>query len=122
MIIDKLTQLGWEDAADYFHERDTKYGKSELMVLAIVQPQTDGNDLAPAPTTFGEHMECPEIFPAIAPIPQGTSRPGNSQMMLGLMKPPWNTSISSLEPALERDTSHVLKAKPDEPVSVYRCI
>jgi len=32
--LDELTQPGWEDAADYFHERDMKYGTSELIVPA----------------------------------------------------------------------------------------
>jgi hypothetical protein len=28
MKLDKLTQPGWEDAVDYFRERDQKYGTS----------------------------------------------------------------------------------------------
>jgi len=38
MKLDELTQLGWEDAADYFCERDKKYGTFELGVPAVVQP------------------------------------------------------------------------------------
>jgi len=38
MKLDELTQLGWEDAADYFCERDKKYGTFELRVPAVVQP------------------------------------------------------------------------------------
>ena len=47
MKLDKLTQPGWEDAADYFCEQDKKYGTTKLRVAAIVQPQT--NNDAPAP-------------------------------------------------------------------------
>jgi len=73
MKLHKLTQLGWENAADYLREKDKKYGSSELMVPAVVQPQTDDDASAPAPTTFGERMECLEIVPGISPMPQGTS-------------------------------------------------
>ena len=74
MKLDELTQLGWEDTADYFRDRDKKYCTSELRFPAIVQPQTDNDPEAPAPTTFGELMECPEIVPGILPTPQGTFR------------------------------------------------
>jgi len=37
MMLDDLTQLASEDGADFFHERDVTYGKSELIVLAIIQ-------------------------------------------------------------------------------------
>jgi hypothetical protein len=36
MKLDELTQPGWEDAADYFCERDKKYGTTELRVPAVV--------------------------------------------------------------------------------------
>jgi len=36
MKFDKLTQPGWEDAADYFCERDMTYGTTELRVPADV--------------------------------------------------------------------------------------
>jgi len=51
--LDELTQPGWEDAADYFHKQDKKYGISELKVPAVVQPQTADDAPAPPPTTFG---------------------------------------------------------------------
>jgi len=38
--LDELIQPGWEDSADYFREPDKKYGTTELMVPAVVQPQT----------------------------------------------------------------------------------
>jgi len=36
MKCDELTKLGYEAAADYFRELDTKYSTSELRVLAVV--------------------------------------------------------------------------------------
>jgi len=36
MMLDDLTQPGWEDAADYFRGQDTKYGTSELKVPSVV--------------------------------------------------------------------------------------
>jgi len=51
-----LTQPGWGDPADYIHERDEKYGTTELKVPAVVKPQRDQNVVAPAPSTFGELM------------------------------------------------------------------
>ena len=122
MKLDELTQPGWEDAADYFRVRDKKYGTSKLRVLAVVQPETADRTTAPEPTTFGERMESLDIVHGISLIPQGTSRPESSHSRLGSVKPQPRTSISGLEPAAERDTSPVLKAKPIEPVSFYPCI
>jgi len=56
MKLDELTQPGWKDAADYLRETDKKYGTSELRVPAVVQPQTDDDTVAPAPTKFRELM------------------------------------------------------------------
>jgi len=119
MKFDQLTQPGWEDAADYFRERDKKYGTSELRVPAVVQPQT--NDDAPPhpPTTFAELIECLDIVPGRS---QGTSWPGSSHIRLGSVKPQSKSSIPSGEPAAEPDSSPLLKAKPVEPVSFYSCI
>jgi len=39
MKLDELTQPWWHDAADYFCERDEKYGTSELRVPPVVQLQ-----------------------------------------------------------------------------------
>jgi len=41
MKFEELTQLGWGDAADYFRERDIKYGMTEWKVSAVVKSQTD---------------------------------------------------------------------------------
>jgi len=53
MRLDELTQPGWGDAADYFHERDMMYGTTERKVPAVVKPQTDTTAATPSPTTFG---------------------------------------------------------------------
>jgi len=53
MRLDKLTQLGWGDAADYFREWDRKYRSTELKVLEVVKPQTDTTAATPLQTTFG---------------------------------------------------------------------
>jgi len=103
MKLDKLTQPGWEDAADYFRERDKKYGTSELRVPAVVQPQTNNDAPAPPPTTFGELMESLGIVPGISPRPQGTSRPGSSHIRLCSGKPQSKSSVPSGEPAAKLD-------------------
>jgi hypothetical protein len=83
MKLDELTQLGWEDAANYFREHDKKYGPAEYRLQVVVPPQTDDDASEPPPTTFGELMERFEIVPGISQMPQGTSRPGSSQIRLG---------------------------------------
>jgi len=119
MKLDELTQPRWKDAADYFHERDRKYGTLELQVLAVVQPHTDYEAVAPAPTTSGELLESHQIVPGISQMPQRTSRPRTGHIRLGSMKQQSSTSICGLESATDCDTSSSLKAKPVEPVSVY---
>jgi len=69
MKLDELTQPGWEDAADYFRERDKMYGRAELRVPVVVQPQTDDDASAPPPTTFAELMERLDIVPGISQMP-----------------------------------------------------
>jgi len=128
MKLDKLTQPGCEDAADYFREQDKKYGRFEWNILAVIQPQTNDGALAPPPTTFGELMESPDIVPGISQWPQATSRLGSSHIRLGSVKLQSKSSIPSGEPAAEPDSSTLLKAKPVESVSsaelviLYPCI
>jgi len=57
IMLDELTQPGWEDAADYSRQRGMKYSTSELRVPAVVQPQTNDNAAAPAPKTFEELIQ-----------------------------------------------------------------
>jgi hypothetical protein len=93
-----------------------------LRVPAVVQPQTNDDAQAPPPTTFGELMESLDIVPGILQRPQGTSRQGSNHISLGSVKPQSKLSIPSGEPAVEPDSSTLLKAKPVEPVSFYPCI
>jgi len=128
MKLDELTLLGWEDAADYFRERDEKYSKFEMRVPAVVPPETNDDPPAPQPTTFGELMETVGIVPGTLQRPQGTSRPGSSHIRLGSVKPQSKSSIPSGKPAAEPNSSTLLNAKPVEPVSsvepvsVYPCL
>jgi hypothetical protein len=84
--LDKLTQPGWEDAADYFHERATKYDTSKSRVPIVIQPQTNQDAPAPPPKSFGELMESLDIAPGTSQTPQGTSRPGSSHIRLCSVK------------------------------------
>jgi hypothetical protein len=112
MKLDELTQPRREDAADYFRERDKKYGTSEFRVPAVVQQQTNQDAPAPPPTTFGELMESLDIVSGISQRPQGTSRPGSIHIRLGSVKPQSKSSIPSGEPVAEPDSSTLLNAKP----------
>jgi len=119
MKFDELTQPGWEDAADFFCERDEKSGTTKLRVPAVVQQRTNDDDTPHPPTPFAEPMESHDIVPGIS---EGTSRPGSSHIRLRSVKPQSKSSIPSGEPAAEPDSSLMLKAMPVEPVSVYPCI
>jgi hypothetical protein len=119
MTLDKLTQPGWEYAADYFRERDKMYGTSILLVPSVIHQQTDVNAATPVPTTIAELLKCLDIVPGISQLPQGTSRPGNSHMRLGSGKPLLNTGISDLAPAAKPDSPVDLNLKPAELVSIY---
>ena len=96
MKLDEMTQPGWEDAADYFRERDDKCGTSELRVRAVIQPQTDDDTVAPSLRPFAEVMVSLEIVPGISQMPQGSSGPDSSHSRLGSVKPQLNTSICGL--------------------------
>jgi hypothetical protein len=66
MKFDKLTHPRWEDAADYFPERDEKYGTSELRIPAVVQPQTNDDAPPQPPTASAELMGSLYIVPGIS--------------------------------------------------------
>jgi hypothetical protein len=87
MNLNEWSQPGWEDAAQYFHEGDKKYGTSKLLVAAIVQPHTNDDPPAHPPTTFGELIESLDIVPGISRGLQETSRPGSSRMRLDSVMP-----------------------------------
>jgi hypothetical protein len=121
MKLDELTQPGWEDASDYYHERDKKYGRYQFRSLEVVQPQTNHDPMAPALMTFGELVECLVIVPRISRMPLGTSRQGSCHIMLCWVKWQSNMRISDFEPTAEPDTSPGLNAMLDEPGSIYAC-
>jgi hypothetical protein len=73
MMRDEGTQLGWGDTANYFQESDEMYDTSNVSVPSVVRHHTDDDAAAPAPTTFGDIMECPDIVSGISQMPQGTS-------------------------------------------------
>jgi hypothetical protein len=117
--LDNLTELGWGDAADYFRERDMKYGTTELKVLAVGKPQADSTAATPSPTTFGELMQALDIVPGQSQMPQVTSRQGTSQMRLGLEKAQADNPIVLRTPATVPDSSPIGMAKPVQTVSFY---
>jgi len=122
MRLDKLTRPGWGNKADYFGQRDMKYGTTELKAPAVVKPHTDTTAATPSPTTFGEHMQAIDIVPGPSQMPQVTSRPGSSQMRLGSEKPQAHSHIAHLMPDAVHDSSQMEIAKLVEPISVYPCI
>jgi len=67
-------------------------------------------------------MESLAFVPGISEKLQGTSRRGGSHIRLGLVKLQSKLGIPSGEPAVEPNSSMLLKVKPVEPVIIYHCI
>ena len=103
MRLDELTQPGWGDAANYFRERDMRYGTAELKVPAVVKPQIETTAATPSPITVGEHMQTPEIVRGQSEMPAVTSRPGSIPMRLGFEKPQAQIFIPILLPNAPTD-------------------
>ena len=122
MRLQELTQQVRGDAANSFHERDMKDGTAELMVPAVVKPQTDMTPATPLPTTFGEHMQTRDIVQGQSKMPQGTSRPGRSQKKLGSEKPQSHNDIASLLLDVVANSSPIENVMPVEPVCLDPCI
>ena len=122
MRLDELPQLGLGDPADYFLERDMKYGTTELKVPAVVKPQTDTTAATPSPTTFGELMQGVDILPRQSEIPQVTSRQGSSQMRMGSERHHADNHIVSLMPEALPDSSQMQIMMPVQPVNLYPSI
>jgi len=122
MRLDELTQPGWGDAANYFRERDMRYGTAELMVLAVVKPQIDSTTATPSPITVGEHMQTPEIVRGQSEMPAVTSQPGSSQMRLGSEKPQSHKFIPVVLPGMATNSIPIQHVNPVEPVSFYPCM
>jgi len=122
MKLDELMQPGCRDTADYFCERDKKYGTTELKVPAVVQPQMADDAASTVPTTFSEPLETLDCVPRKLQMPQVTSRPGSSHMRLGSQKLQTHKRIPSLLPAPTPDWSQVRQSNNVEPVSFNPCI
>ena len=118
MRLDELTHPGWGDTADYFRDRDMKYGTTEFMVPAVVKPQTDTTAATPSPTKFEDHMQDLHVVPGQSQMPQVTSRPGSSQMRLGLEKPQADNHTVSLMPDVVPALSQRKIATPVQPVNI----
>jgi len=83
MKLDELTQPCWRDAADYFCDRDKKYGTTELKIQAVIQTQTADDAASSVLTTFSKPQETLNRVTGELQMPQVTSRPGSSHMCLG---------------------------------------
>jgi len=119
MRVDKPTQPGWGDAADFFRERDMKYGLAELIVPAVVKPQTNKTAAISLPTTFGESMQTLDIVRGQSQMPQGTSRPRSSQMRLGSERLQSHTDIAFFLPDTVAHSSPIEIAKAVEPITFH---
>jgi len=122
MKLDQLTQLGCEDAADYFCDRDKKYSTSELKVPAVVQLQPEDDAASPALTTCEELMKCLDTVPGISQLPQGTTHTESSHMRPESGKPQLNMSIHGLAPSAEPDSSPFLTSKLVTPLNFHPCL
>jgi len=122
MRLDELMQPGWGDAANYFCERDMKYGTAKLKVLAVVKPQIDTTAGTTPPTRFGEHMQALDIMCGQWQMPAVTSQPGSSQMRLGSEKLQLHKFLPVVSPDAAPDSALIQDAKPVEPVSLCPCI
>jgi len=121
MMLDKLTHLGWEDAANYFPERDMRYGTAKLMVPAFAKPQTNMVVAEPSPTILGEPMESHDAVLRKLQMPQVTSGPGSNQMRLGARKPQSHKCVASLPPDAAPNSSPIKTLQLVKPVSIYPC-
>jgi len=122
MRLDELTQPGWGDAANYFHETDMKYGTAELRVPVVLQPQIAMTAATTSPTTVGEHMQTFDILRGQSEVLVLSSRPGSSEMKLSSEKPQSHKFKLVGSPAMATDPMPIPEARPLEPVSFYPCI
>jgi len=121
MMLDDLTQPCQGEAADYFREKDKKYGTTELKVPAWVQPHTADDAASSVRTVFSEPLETLDSVPGKLRMPQVTSRPGRSHLRIASRKLPMHECISSLLPASMPDWSQMQQSAPVDPVSVNHC-
>jgi len=120
--LDKLTQPGWGDAANYFGERDMKYETAKLNVPAVVKSQLDMTAATPSLTTFGEDILTLDVIGGQSQMLPVTSRPGSIEMRLGSEKPQLHKFILVLSHDLPPDSTPIQDAKPVKPITFYPCI
>jgi len=108
--------------ADYFRDRDMKYGMTELKIPAFGKPQTNTTAPTPSPTSFGKLVQALHIVPGQSQMLQVTSRQESSQMWLGSRKPQGDNDIVPPMSAKVPDSSQIGIAKLDQPISFYLCI
>ena len=116
-----MTQPGWGEAANNFHERDKKYGMTKLKVPTVVQQQTADDAASTGPTTVGEPMETLDTIPRKSQMPQLTTPPGSSQMRLDSGQPQTRKHILSIPPNIAADSLPTRKSMLVELVSSYGC-
>jgi len=122
MKLDKLTQPGWGDAANYYRERDMMYTTTELKVAAVVKPQIDTTAATPLPTTVGEYMQTLDIVRGQSPMMAVTTRPARSHMRLGSEEQQSHQFIPEFSPGAATDSMPIQDVKAFEPRSNYHCM
>jgi hypothetical protein len=120
--LDELTQPGWRNAADYFLERDMKYGTTELKVPAVGKHHADSTAATPSRTTIGELLKALDIVPGQSQIPLVTSGQGTSPMRHGSEKPQAANDTVPPKPTAVSDSSPIEIAKSVQPISCDPCI
>ena len=122
MRFDEFKLPGWGDMANHFHEIVNMYRMAKLQVVTVVKLQMKKVAALSAPTTFGVHMETIGIVPGTSQMPQWTSCPGSSHMILGSQKPQLHKCIASLPPDTAPNSPPIKNSKPGELISFYLCI
>jgi len=117
-----MTYLGWGNTADYFGEREIKYGTTQLMIPVVVKLQRDITAATPSPISFGKLMQARDMVPGRLQMPPLTLRSRSCQMRQCSERPQADTNILSLASNAVPDSSKIEIAKPVQPVSVYLCI
>jgi hypothetical protein len=70
--LDKITQVGSSDTANYIGERDSRYSNTDLTSLAVVHPQAEQVGATPTLTTFGAQMVSLDSIKRKLPMSQVT--------------------------------------------------
>jgi hypothetical protein len=85
--LDKLTQLGWRDTAQYILHCYAKYGTEQSHVMADVNQQPEQGAAASALTIGGKQPEDLDIIPGKSQMLRLTCHPGSTHIWLGSVKP-----------------------------------